>query len=114
MFDNAANAIVYDASDGVFSEIYDASTVVASYLQQSSANYNLQTSTSSAQQVIQLRSIQYDGEDDNNIAIKFYNYSSTFVTIRWLDHKGQYASSHTWTLAPNEELNQRTTNYCRA
>ena len=74
MFNNAANTIVYDASDKLFSDIYDASTVVASYLQQSSANYNLQTSTSSAQaEVIQLKSIHYVGGEDNNIAIKFYN-----------------------------------------
>jgi len=99
MFNNAANTIVYDASDGIFSDIYDASNVVASYLQQSSA-----------QQVIQqLRSIHhYEGGEDNNIEIKFYNYSSTFVTIRWLDNKGQYSPSHTWSLAPNEELNQQT------
>ena len=104
MFDNAANTIVYDASDGLFSELHDASTVVASHLQQSDINQ-----IANQQAVIQLRSIQYDGGEDNNIAIKFYNYSSTFVTIRWIDHKGHYSASYTWTLAPNEELNQSTT-----
>ena len=103
MFDKAANTIVYDASDGVFSDIYDASTVVASHLQQSDTNQ-----IADQQAVIQLRSIHYEGREDN-IAIKFYNYSSTFVTIRWVDHKGQYSPSHTWVLAPNEELNQSTT-----
>ena len=103
MFDNAANTIVYDASDGVFSDLYDASTVVASHLQQSDTNQ-----IADQQAVIQLRSIHYDGGENNNIAIKFYNYSSTFVTIRWIDHKGQYNPSHTWILAPNEELNQQT------
>jgi len=103
MFDNATNTIVYDASDGIFSDVYDASTVVASYLQQSDTNQ-----IADQQAVIQLRSIHYEGGEDNNITIKFYNYSSTFVTIRWIDNKGQYSPSHTWILAPYEELNQQT------
>lgn len=104
MFNNAANTIVYDASDGIFSDVYDASTVVASHLQQSDTNQI----ADQQQELAQLRSIQYDGGEDSNIAIKFYNYSSTFVTIRWLDHKGQYSPSHTWILAPNEEINQQS------
>ena len=95
MFDSAANTILYDASDGLFSDLYDASSTV--------------TTSTTQQRLIQLRSIHYEGGEDNNIAIKFYNYSSTFVTIRWIDHKGEYSPSHTWILAPNEESTQQTT-----
>ena len=99
LLNQAADVIVYDQSDGLFSELVDASSVISQN----------QTST---QQQHQLRSVQYGYPDQfilDDIPVKFYNYSSSFVICRWINNKGLYSQSHTWTLAPNEELMQHTT-----
>mmetsp|Transcript_12903 Transcript_12903/g.27829 ORF Transcript_12903/g.27829 Transcript_12903/m.27829 type:complete len:424 (+) Transcript_12903:27-1298(+) len=124
----AANTVVYDQSDGIFGELLDAPTVLASSLPSSSSSAaaaqntvpsgsNLLEDQSAQRQ--QLRSVQYGYPDNRSpstdIPVRFYNYSSSFVRIRWVDAQGIDNNNappdhnHTWTLAPNEELGQRTT-----
>lgn len=97
----AANVVLYDQSDGLFSDLLDGSTVVAQSV-----------SLAAGQQSSVLRSIRYGYPENHSpstdIPVKFYNYSSSFIVLRWLDQDGNAPQSHTWTLAPNEIFDQRT------
>ena len=80
LLNHAADVIVYDQSDGLFGELHDAASVVS------------QNQTTTQQQHDQLRSVQYGYPDQSttlvDIPVKFYNYSSSFVSCRWINNKG--------------------------
>ena len=107
-----ADVVLYDASDGLYGELLDPQTVVVS---SSSAGQQMHSGADLSDVPNHLRSVRYgyadtarSSSESEDIPINFYNYSTSFVRIRWIDTSGQSPPSHVWTLAPNQEINQST------
>ena len=98
----AATVTVYDQSDGLYGELIDAPSVLASQGQSSSLEGADLTHAAT-----QLRSVTYGYADHRHghdrTAIHIVNFCSSFLRIRWVDMEGNSRPSHIWTLAPGQQ-----------
>ena len=98
----AATVTVYDQSDGLYGELIDAPSVLASQTQSSSLEGADLTHAATL-----LRSVTYGYADHRHghdrTTIHIVNYCSSFLRIRWIDREGNVRPSHIWTLAPGQQ-----------
>ena len=108
----AATVTVYDQSDGLYGELIDAPSAVASTSSEHHAAATLEGSDLT-NSVPKLCSVEYGYADNRDghqrTGVEFFNYCSSFVRIRWVDANGIARPSHIWTLAPGQDMFQSTT-----